>query len=99
VAKDTLKPDALFADMGGMAAARDLPDLEALLLELAQLEQREAELSGLRGKLHMRLDAFPNEVTKRQEKQLSTERREVHARIDRLRAQLAAIRRPLEKEQ
>jgi hypothetical protein len=82
-----------------MAAARDLPDLESLLVELSRLEQREREVSGLRGRAHRRLDAFPNEVTKRQERQLSAERRELHERIDRLRAQLAAIRRPLAREE
>ncbi len=82
-----------------MAAARDLPDLEALLLELGTLEQRERELSSLRGRLHLRLDAFPNEVTKRQERQLSYERRDVHRRIDELRAQLASIRRPLVEDE
>jgi hypothetical protein len=82
-----------------MAAARDLPDLEALLVELARLEQRERELSSLRGRLHLRLDGFPNEVTKRQEQQISAERRDLHGRIDTLRAQLASIRRPLVDEQ
>ena len=82
-----------------MAAARDLPDLGALLLELGTLEQRERELSSLRGRLHLRLDAFPNEVTKRQERQLSYERRDVHRRIDALRAQLASIRRPLVEDE
>jgi chromosome segregation ATPase len=78
-----------------MAAARDLPDVETLLRELARLEQRERDLSNLRGKLHLRLDGFPNEVTKRQERQISAERRDLHRRIDRLRAQLASIHRPL----
>jgi hypothetical protein len=82
-----------------MAAARDLPDLETLIFELSRLEQREREVSVLRGKLHRRLDAFPNEVTKQQERQLSAERRDLHERIDRLRAQLAAIRRPLGREE
>jgi hypothetical protein len=82
-----------------MAAARDLPDLESLLVELSKLEQREREVSGLRGRVHRRLDGFPNEVTKRQESQLSAERRELHERIDQLRAQLASIRRPLAHEE
>ena len=81
-----------------MAASPDLPDLEALMIELVQLEQRERELSGLRGKLHARLDGFPNEVTARQEQQLSAERRDVHRRIDELRAKLAPIRLRLERE-
>ncbi len=81
-----------------MAASPDLPDLEALMIELVQLEQRERELSGLRGKLHVRLDGFPNEVTERQERQLSGERRDVHRRIDELRAKLAPIRLRLEKD-
>ncbi len=76
-----------------MAAARDLPDPESLLVELARLEQHERDVSRLRRKLHARLDAFPNDVTKRQEQHLSAERREVHQRIDRVKAQLALTRR------
>ena len=66
------------------------------MIELVQLEARERELSGLRGKLHVRLDGFPNEVTARQEQQSSSERRAVHQRIDELRAKLAPIRLRIE---
>jgi hypothetical protein len=79
-----------------MAASPDLPDLEALLVELVQLEQPERELFGLRGKLHNHLDTFPNEVTERQERQLSAERCDLHQRIDVLRAQLAPIQLRIE---
>jgi hypothetical protein len=81
-----------------VAASPDLPDIEALLLELVQLEQRERELSGLRGKLHVRLNGFPNDVTARQEQQLSAERRKVHRRIDELRAKLKPVQLRLEKD-
>ena len=42
-----------------MAVAK-LPDLDALALELVQLERREPEISARRRKLHDRLNAFPN---------------------------------------
>lgn len=75
-----------------MAVAK-LPDMDALAIELQQLERREREISARRRKLHDRLCSFPNEFTQRQEREVSTERREIHARIDALRAQLAPLRR------
>lgn len=77
-----------------MAVAK-LPDLDALAIELVQLERAERELSARRRKLHDRLDAFPNEVAKRREEALSAERRAIHRRIDELRAQLAPFQRRL----
>jgi hypothetical protein len=76
-----------------MAAAPELPDLDAVALELVQLEQRERNISARRRKLHDRLASFPNELTQRQEREVSAERRELHRRIDVLRAQLAPLRR------
>jgi chromosome segregation ATPase len=76
-----------------MAASPNLPDFEELLVALERLERREREVSTLRGKLHERLDRFPNEVALRQERQLSAERRDLHRRIDLLRAEIAPLRR------
>ena len=45
-----LKLPKAAAKRGAMAASPDLPDLEALMIELVQFEQRERELSGLRGR-------------------------------------------------
>jgi hypothetical protein len=67
----------------------DNPDLDALAIELEQLEQRETEVSALRRKLHERLSSFPSELTQAREREVSQERRALHARIDELRAQLA----------
>ncbi|MBA2299010.1 MAG: hypothetical protein H0W14_13360 [Actinobacteria bacterium] len=75
-----------------MAVAK-LPDLDALALELVQLERKEPEISARRRKLHDRLNAFPNEFTQRQEREVSAERRAMHERIDELHAQLAPLRR------
>jgi hypothetical protein len=72
----------------------DKPDLDALAIELEQLEQRETEVSALRRKLHERLSSFPSELTQAREREVSQERRALHARIDELRAQLASGRRP-----
>ncbi len=75
-------------------ADAELPDLDALALELEELEQRETEVSALRRKLHDRLSSFPSEVTQAREREVSDERRALHRRIDDLRAQLASQRRP-----
>ena len=75
-----------------MAIAK-LPDLDALAIELVQLERRELETSALRRKLHDRLNSFPNEFTLRRERELSDERRVIHRRIDELKALLAPLRR------
>ncbi len=72
-----------------------LPDLDALALELAQLERREPEISARRRKLHDRLASFPNEFTQRQERVLSAQRRAIHQRIDELRVQLLPLRQHL----
>jgi len=75
-----------------MAVAR-LPDMDALAIELEQLERSEREISARRTRLHDRLASFPNEFTQRQEREVSAERRAIHSRIDELRAQLAPLRR------
>jgi len=69
-------------------AAQTFFDLNAMLVELEQLEQRERHVSRMRRRLHDRIDAFPNETLREQERAISAERRELHRRIDTLRAQL-----------
>jgi len=69
----------------------ELPDFDAMLAELVELETREREVSAERRRLHARLDSFPNELTARREKQVSAERRALHARIDELRLVLRPI--------
>jgi chromosome segregation ATPase len=61
--------------------------------ELDKLEEQERAVSTARRKLHDRLSSFPNEVTLQKEKQLSEERRDLHARIDALRARRSELRR------
>jgi hypothetical protein len=76
-------------------ASQTFFDLNKMLVELEQLEQREREVSKLRRQLHMNLDEFPNEVTAKREKLLSKERRLLHRRIDVLRSELrVGNRRP-----
>lgn len=63
-------------------------DINAMIVELEQLEYQEREVSALRRQLHNRLDSFPNEVTERRERDVSAKRRLLHRRIDSLRAEL-----------
>lgn len=69
-------------------AALTFFDLNSALIELEQLERLEHEVSARRRALQDRLDAFPNEVARRRERQISDERRRLHRKIDELRAQL-----------
>jgi len=69
----------------------ELPDFDALLAELVDLETREREISAERRRLHARLDTFPNELTARRERQVSAERRGLHVRIDELRLVLRPV--------
>ena len=63
-------------------------DRDALADELVELELRERDVSARRRKVHDQLNAFPNELTQRHERELSDERRAIHRRIDEIRAQL-----------
>lgn len=74
-------------------AVSESPDIDALVLELEQLEHREREISALRSKIFDRLASFPNEITKQKEREVSAERRALHRRIDELRARLSPLRR------
>jgi hypothetical protein len=63
-----------------------LADLRA---ELARLEGEEAKLSALRDRLQDRIDlGFESETTRSREREISDERRELHRRIDSIRARL-----------
>lgn len=69
-------------------ASQTFFDLNAMIVELEQLEQQERKVSAFRRHLHDRLDSFPNELTARREREVSENRRVLHRRIDSLRAQL-----------
>jgi hypothetical protein len=71
-------------------AIAKLPDMDALALELVQLERRELDISARRRKLHDRLNSFPNEFTQRLERELSDERHAIHDRIDQLKSTACA---------
>jgi hypothetical protein len=62
--------------------------VEEIILELELLEAEEREVSAQRRRLHQRLDAFPNELTRQQEQELSARRKELHRQIDRLRVKV-----------
>jgi hypothetical protein len=64
-------------------------DRETIVAELLELEREEQALSAFRRRLHEQIDnGFPNELTLARERDVSTRRRELHARIDALRAAL-----------
>ena len=69
-------------------ASQTFFDLNKMLVELEQLEQREHEVSRLRRELHLNLDVYPDEVAAKREKLVSNERRQLHRRIDILRSEL-----------
>ena len=65
-------------------------DRESIVAELLELEREEQVLSGFRRRLHDQIDnGFPNEFTIARERDVSSRRRELHARIDALRAALS----------
>jgi hypothetical protein len=64
-------------------------DRETIAAELLELEREERALSEFRRRLHEQIDnGFPNEFTIARERAVSTQRLELHARIDALRAAL-----------
>lgn len=69
-------------------ASQTFFDINAMIVELEQLEHHEKKVSATRRRLHDRLDAYPNEVTAAHEKAVSAKRRSLHRRIDALRAEL-----------
>jgi hypothetical protein len=69
-------------------ASQTFFDINAMIVELEQLEQQERHVSSIRRRLHDRLDSFPSDTVKAQEREVSDRRRALHRRIDALRAQL-----------
>jgi hypothetical protein len=66
----------------------------AIRAELEVLEGEEREISAIRHKMHERIDlGFPTDLLIQQEQKLSKERRELHGRIDALRARLELFER------
>lgn len=64
-------------------------DIQAVISELSTLQRDEVHLSALRRRLHEQIDrGFPNDIVLAREKQVSADRRELHRRIDALRAVL-----------
>jgi len=64
-------------------------DTKTLIAELATLQRDEVHLSALRRRLHEQIDCgFPNDIVLAREKKVSADRRELHRRIDALRAVL-----------
>jgi hypothetical protein len=74
-------------------ASQTFFDLNAMVVELEQLEHKEREMSEFRRKLHDRLDRYPNDVTAAREREVSNERRRLHRRIDVLRSELRLLNR------
>jgi len=69
-------------------ASQTFFDINAMLVELEQLQMQERHVSRLRRRLHERIDTFPNDAMKAQERAISEKRRALHRQIDALRAQL-----------
>ncbi|HEY0416897.1 MAG TPA: hypothetical protein VGC78_10955 [Gaiellaceae bacterium] len=69
-------------------AAKTFFDINAMIVELEQLERQERHVSDTRRRLHDRLDAFPNDSLRTREREISEARLSLHRRIDELRAQL-----------
>jgi chromosome segregation ATPase len=66
----------------------DTASRSALVLEIADLEGLEREISDQRRQLHAQIDALPTDLALQQERELSSRRRELHHRIDELRVEL-----------
>lgn len=75
-----------------MAAQEKVIDIVALRVALDELEREERRLSTLRRQRHQRIDGgFANDVTIRQEREVSDQRLALHSRMDLLRATLAEL--------
>jgi hypothetical protein len=77
---------------GGMAAAPDLPDFDALALERIRLQRRLKDAEGRHERLVERVARFPNTVTVLEERRLRRELEEVRERIDKIDATLLPLR-------
>ena len=65
---------------------------EELLMQLARLERAEQGLSKIRRRLHDQLDkGFASPTTETKEREVSAERRDLHAQIDALEAHIASL--------
>ncbi len=76
---------------GGMAAAPNLPDFD-LALERVQLQRRLSDVERRHERLEERLEAFPNEVTAKEERRVASELEAVNNRIDEIDATLIPFR-------
>ena len=65
-------------------AVATLLDVNALAIELEELEQAELKISTRRRELHQRLNFISDELTQREEREVSDERQALHYRIDEL---------------
>ena len=66
--------------------------LDDLRTELASLEAEEARLSAMRGHLQHQIDfGFETASTRGREREVSDDRRELHTRIDELRARVRTL--------
>ncbi|MGZ4290033.1 MAG: hypothetical protein ACXVRJ_05000 [Gaiellaceae bacterium] len=75
-----------------MAAAPELPDLDALTLERVQLQRQLRDLDRQQARLEDRIVAFPNEVSAAQARRLAAEIKAVADRIDEIDATLIPYR-------
>jgi hypothetical protein len=67
------------------------PAEQQLAETLIALEQEEDEVSTARQRLHIRLGVVPSPDLEHRERELSARRRELHQRIDSLRAELGNL--------
>jgi len=67
------------------------PNLDALIAQLLELQEEERDISARRRKLHDQIATFPNPGLEAREVEVSRQRRELHRRIDELRARLALL--------
>jgi len=77
---------------GGMAAAPDLPDFDALALERIRLQRGLRDLERRYERLQERVAFYPNDVTVLQERRLAAELKQVNGRIDEIDATLIPFR-------
>jgi predicted nucleic acid-binding Zn-ribbon protein len=67
-------------------------NVDDLRTELSRLEAEEAKLSANRERLQNQIDfGFASETTRAREREVSDERRELHRRIDSIRARLGEL--------
>jgi hypothetical protein len=88
-----LKGSGVDVEKAAIAAERDLPDFDALALELVQLERREGATERRLLKVQDRDTTFPSETTKRHVTNLRDELLQTRRRINTIRAQLVPIMR------